>query len=403
MAGLTRPALPGGKRRIAPPHRDLSAAHHLDDAERLEPRDHRVDVRRLARNLQRHRLLAGVHDVRARLVDDAEQRGSVVAGDRDLDEREVARHRRHGAEVLDLQDVDELVEIRGHALGARLIAVDDDRHPRDARLGGVADAERFDVEDTAAEERRHAIEDAWLVFDQHDESVLHSDSSISIGRALLDSPSIAGLTRPWSYAPAGLTRPWSYAPAGLTRPALRCLDWIVGRLVEHRRLGAPDHRVEIGAGGDHRVHAVFLLDAEINHRRALGLARALDDLLEAGTVVDAQAEQAMRLRNLDEVGAAERRRRVPALVEELLPLPHHPEITVVDDRDVDLHAFLRGGAQFRLRHLEAAVADDRPHLRVGFGHLGADRRGEAESHRSEPARRDERAGRVVMVVLRLPH
>ena len=72
MAGLTRPALPGGQRRITAPHGDLAAADHLDDPERLEARDDGVHVRRLAGNLERHRLLAGIDDVRARFVDHAQ-------------------------------------------------------------------------------------------------------------------------------------------------------------------------------------------------------------------------------------------------------------------------------------------------------------------------------------------
>ena len=39
----------------------------------------------------------------------------------------------------------------------------------------------------------------------------------------------------------------------------------------------------------------------------------------------------------------------------------------------------------------------------GTADLGADRRRQREAHRAEAARRDERARRVVMVVLRLPH
>ena len=65
------------------------------------------------------------------------------------------------------------------SLGVHLIAVDDDRHPRDARFGGVADAERFDVEDTAAEQRRDAIQDAGLVFHEHYEGMLHTREMVT--------------------------------------------------------------------------------------------------------------------------------------------------------------------------------------------------------------------------------
>ena len=99
----------------------------------------------------------------------------------------------------------------------------------------------------------------------------------------------------------------------------------------------------------------------------------------------------------------QRRRRIAAFVEELLPLPHHAEVAVVDDRDVDLDPFLRRRGELRLRHLEAAITDNRPHLRVGTGDLRPDRRGHRKPHRTEAAGRDQRTRRFVMVVLCLPH
>jgi hypothetical protein len=92
--------------------------------------------------------------------------GTVVSGDRHLHEGEVARHGRHAAEVLDLQDVDQLVEIRRHAFGADLIAVEHDRHARDARLGRPADRQGLDVERAAPKDQRDAVEHAGLVFDE---------------------------------------------------------------------------------------------------------------------------------------------------------------------------------------------------------------------------------------------
>ena len=62
-------------------------------------------------------------------------------------------------------------------------------------------------------------------------------------------------------------------------------------------------------------------------------------------VADGAACDAVRIGQLDEVGADERRGFVVALVEELLPLAHHAEIAVVDDGDVDLQLFLHDGGQ----------------------------------------------------------
>ena len=66
-------------------------------------------------------------------------------------------------------------------------------------------------------------------------------------------------------------------------------------------------------------------------------------------------------------------------------------------------AVLHRGGQLAHRHLEPAVADDRPDLRFGTRALGADRRRHRKAHRAEAARRDQRARGFVMVVLRLPH
>jgi hypothetical protein len=46
-------------------------------------------------------------------------------------------------------------------------------------------------------------------------------------------------------------------------------------------------------------------------------------------------------------------------------------------------------SELRLRHLEAAVTDDRPYVCIGAGELAADRRRQPEPHRSEAAGRDE--------------
>ena len=52
-------------------------------------------------------------------------------------------------------------------------------------------------------------------------------------------------------------------------------------------------------------------------------------------------------------------------VEEILPLADHAEIAVVDDRDLDVEVLLHAVASSLRRHLEAAVADDRPDFESG--------------------------------------
>ena len=164
-----------------------------------------------------------------------------------------------------------------------------------------------------------------------------------------------------------------------------------------------NHRVQIGARRHHRVHRVFLLDLEIDDHRLAILARRLDRRNDVRALRHRRRRQAERLGQLLEIRVHQRRRRIPPLVEELLPLAHHPEVPVVDDRHVDVDLLLHDRRKLAHRHLEAAVADDHPHFLVRARELGADRRRQREAHRAEAARRDERARLVVVVVLRFPH
>ena len=188
--------------------------------------------------------------------------------------------------------------------------------------------ERLDVVAATPEQRRDAVEDAGQVFDVGDERPQTT------------------LGHDWS--------PWFG----------RAARWFIRRRRLDERTGPADHVVEVRAGRDHRVDAVFLLDAEIDDDGARRGARARDGAFDLFALGDAQAGQAVRLGELHEVGAAQRRRGVAAVVEELLPLPDHAEVAVVDDGDVDLDALLRDGGELARGHLEAAVADDDPDLLV---------------------------------------
>src|SRR5271163_4756548 len=111
------------------------------------------------------------------------------------------------------------------------------------------------------------------------------------------------------------------------------------------RARPPDHVVKVGPGRHHRVDAVFLLDAKIDDDRLLRSARRGDHALDLVASGGAQADEAMGFSELHEVRTAHGRRRIAASIEELLPLPHHPEKAVVDDGDVDLDALLRTGRE----------------------------------------------------------
>ena len=89
-----------------------------------------------------------------------------------------------------------------------------------------------------------------------------------------------------------------------------------------------------------------------------------------------------------EVRSGQVGRVVVARVDDLLPLPDHPELLVVEQRDLDRDVVGDEGHQLLERHLEAAVAGDRPGLAVGPAERRAHRRRHGEAHRPEAARAD---------------
>ena len=128
-----------------------------------------------------------------------------------------------------------------------------------------------------------------------------------------------------------------------------------------------------GARGHHRPHLRVGADDEVDHHRAVvDRPRLVDHVVDVFVTLATQSDAAQRLGQLDEVRDAARVRgqiglAVPLLVEQRLPLPHHAQVAVVDQRDLDRRALDRAGGQLLIGHLEAAVAVDRPHLGVGAG------------------------------------
>ena len=153
--------------------------------------------------------------------------------------------------------------------------------------------------------------------------------------------------------------------------------------LERLDAGHVDHVVVGLAGGDHRPHHRILPHAEVDeHRTVVDLVRladALDGLLLGER---AHADAAVGLRQLDEVRHVEEPgRRLPVVrvvlglavtvvqvggrivvvVEQRLPLAHHAEGRVVQDRDLDRRMLQERGRHLLAGHLEAAVAVDQPH------------------------------------------
>ena len=161
--------------------------------------------------------------------------------------------------------------------------------------------------------------------------------------------------------------------------------------------------MQCGAGGNHRVNRLFLFDHEVEQECAGAERASSTAAATSARVRTVSPANAVRVGQLDEVGADQRRGFVVALVEKLLPLAHHAQVAVVDDGDVDLDAFLHDGGQLGCGHLEAAVAGDDPDFLIRAGEFCADGCGQCESHGAQAAGGDERARMLVVVVLRLPH
>src|SRR5699024_6256964 len=143
-----------------------------------------------------------------------------------------------------------------------------------------------------------------------------------------------------------------------------------------------DHRPDHGIGADHEVH---------HHRAVVDLLGLADGGIHVGDLLAAQAHAPVRLRQLHEVRDAgalvpgvQVGVGVALVVEQRLPLPHHAEGGVVDDRDLDRDPLQRAGGQLLVGHLEAAVTVDRPHGGVRTAHLGAHRGGHRVAHRAQP-------------------
>src|ERR1700722_20706538 len=137
----------------------------------------------------------------------------------------------------------------------------------------------------------------------------------------------------------------------------------------HDLAGPPDHLVQRRPGRHHRIHRVLLFYPKVDQDRTIMLPRRLYRGHDLRAFRDGHTANAIRLAQFGEIGIEQRRRSIVALVEKLLPLPHHAEKTVVDDGDVHLQIFLHNGRQFAQRHLKAAIADHHPHFRLRARHL----------------------------------
>src|ERR1700756_5303487 len=96
------------------------------------------------------------------------------------------------------------------------------------------------------------------------------------------------------------------------------------------------------SAGHHWKYRVFLFHHEIDQRSASALSRFTNRGRNLVSSACREPEQSEGLSELGEVRTQERCRGIAAVVEKLLPLPDHAQISVVDDSDVQINPFLSG-------------------------------------------------------------
>src|SRR5450756_1047105 len=125
----------------------------------------------------------------------------------------------------------------------------------------------------------------------------------------------------------------------------------------------------VGDGGTRRDHGIDIglgLDDEIDDDRAIGLHGFAHGCLHICAPRDLHTGQAVGIGQFDVIGSGNGRFRVVVVVEKVLPLAHHAEVTVIHDGYFDGDALLFEGSQFLNVHLDAAIARHDP---VSYTHL----------------------------------
>src|SRR5260221_1686459 len=126
-------------------HHDGPGPDELLDPERPNDADDGDDLGLRAADLDDHGVGPEVEDPAAAQLDHDQQIGPVRLRHADLHERELVLDEWLARDVLDLYDIDEPVQLLRSLLDRDVVAVQADRHPRQARLVGPADAEPIDV------------------------------------------------------------------------------------------------------------------------------------------------------------------------------------------------------------------------------------------------------------------
>ena len=162
--------------------------------------------------------------------------------------------------------------------------------------------------------------------------------------------------------------------------------------------------------GHHRPdHGVAVDDEVDDDRDVVDLHGLLDGRVDVLRTLAPQADAAVGVGELDEVGDAAADRGVQVgvgvalVVEQRLPLAHHAEAAVVDDRDLDRDVVDDAGRELLVGHLEAAVTVDRPDRALRLGDLRAHGGRHGIPHRPEATGVEPGVRALVLDELGRPH
>src|SRR5919201_75641 len=131
LSRLAEDALRTGAANGGPPQADPAGAGELADPVRADELLERVDLLRLADELEDDRVRADVGNPGVEDVGERHQLGAALGGSGDRDQRQLALDRLAGLELADAQDVDELVHLLLDLLERMTLAVDPQRDARD--------------------------------------------------------------------------------------------------------------------------------------------------------------------------------------------------------------------------------------------------------------------------------
>src|SRR5215212_903717 len=164
-----------------------------------------------------------------------------------------------------------------------------------------------------------------------------------------------------------------------------------------------DHLVDGHARWDHGVDVRLGVDVEVQDRAAFPLLRPPHRRLDVVALADGAPCEPVGGGELLVVWPCYGRLRIAAVVEELLPLADHPQVTVVQNSDLYVQPEVPYRGELLDVHLDAAVAGYDPDGIFGIGESHAHRRRQREAHGTQAAARDVAVGLGELEELGGPH